>query len=98
MPGHRLGVARLVLEVEPAFDEQEMVTEATTGISYWEGSITIKGRRDQQPVATHEEPREMQAEQRERNPGRYRDYRLPEPDGQRNEQHFYDVVQQRQHA
>ena len=40
----------LVLDVKPAFDEQEMVTEATTGISYWEGSIAIKGRRGQQPV------------------------------------------------
>jgi predicted secreted hydrolase len=29
------------LNVEPAFEEQEMVTEATTGIAYWEGSIAI---------------------------------------------------------
>jgi predicted secreted hydrolase len=40
----------LVLDVEPALNEQEMVTQATTGISYWEGSITITGSRGRQPV------------------------------------------------
>ena len=39
-----------VLDVEPALEAQEMVTKATTGISYWEGSITVKGRRGQTPV------------------------------------------------
>ena len=34
----------LVLDVEPAFEQQEMVTAATTGISYWEGSISVRGR------------------------------------------------------
>ena len=40
----------LSLTVEPAFDSQEMATEATTGLAYWEGSIRVKGRRAEQPV------------------------------------------------
>ena len=31
------------LTVRPAFDSQEMATAATTGISYWEGAITVTG-------------------------------------------------------
>ena len=45
LPSQGLG-----LDVEPAFDQQEMVTDATTGISYWEGSISITGRRGQKAV------------------------------------------------
>jgi predicted secreted hydrolase len=48
----RIAIPRLgmVLQVEPAFEEQEMVTEATTGISYWEGSISVRGNQDQAKI------------------------------------------------
>lgn len=32
------------LEIQPAFERQEMTTEASTGVSYWEGSIEVSGR------------------------------------------------------
>jgi predicted secreted hydrolase len=31
------------LRVRPAFDQQEMTTDGTTGINYWEGSIEVEG-------------------------------------------------------
>lgn len=40
----------LVLQATPAFDSQEMTTEATTGIAYWEGSIEVSGTRNQAPI------------------------------------------------
>lgn len=40
----------MVLRIESTFDTQEMDTEATTGISYWEGSISVHGNRDQTEV------------------------------------------------
>jgi predicted secreted hydrolase len=43
----RLGYS---LRVEPAFERQEMYTEATTGLQYWEGSIHISGRHKNAPV------------------------------------------------
>jgi predicted secreted hydrolase len=48
----RIEIPRLdmVLRIEPVFEEQEMVTEATTGISYWEGSISVQGNHDQTRV------------------------------------------------
>ena len=41
----------LALCVEPAFDSQEMATDATTGITYWEGAINVSGRRGETDVA-----------------------------------------------
>ncbi len=32
-----------LLNITPAFDEQEMTTSATTGINYWEGAIVVDG-------------------------------------------------------
>ena len=31
------------LDIRPAFEEQEMTTSETTGISYWEGAIEVAG-------------------------------------------------------
>ena len=31
------------LDIRPAFEEQEMTTHETTGISYWEGAIEVAG-------------------------------------------------------
>jgi predicted secreted hydrolase len=36
---------RIVLEVDSAFAEQEMRTEGSTGVNYWEGSVTLKGKK-----------------------------------------------------
>ena len=40
----------LSLRVEAAFDAQEMATEATTGIAYWEGAVDVSGTRRDQAV------------------------------------------------
>jgi predicted secreted hydrolase len=41
----------LRLEVEAAFADQEMETPGTTGVTYWEGSVTASGARGGAPVA-----------------------------------------------
>ncbi|TWT78374.1 Hydroxyneurosporene synthase (CrtC) [Posidoniimonas polymericola] len=41
----------LKLQVTPAFKEQEMATEATTGIAYWEGAMEVSGSRGARPIA-----------------------------------------------
>lgn len=38
------------LEITPAFDSQEMTTAETTGISYWEGAIDVRGTGPQAQV------------------------------------------------
>lgn len=38
------------LQVEATFDDQEMTTENTTGVTYWEGSIAVSGEREGRPV------------------------------------------------
>lgn len=40
----------LQLEVAPAFEAQEMATEATTGIAYWEGSVEANGKRGEAAI------------------------------------------------
>lgn len=42
--------ARLTLDVRATFDAQEMRTEETTTVTYWEGAIDVRGTRDGQPV------------------------------------------------
>jgi predicted secreted hydrolase len=37
-------VLQMQLQVEATFSDQEMVTQRTTGIAYWEGSVTVEGR------------------------------------------------------
>jgi len=39
------------LEIRPAFDQQEMTTSDTTGISYWEGAINVLGNSPDGKVA-----------------------------------------------
>ncbi len=39
------------LEIRPAFAAQEMTTEETTGINYWEGAIVVSGRRAEDKVS-----------------------------------------------
>lgn len=48
-----LAVARLGLDVtiEPYFPDQELVTEQSTGVIYWEGACRVKGSRQGRPVA-----------------------------------------------
>jgi len=43
--------ARLAVEVLPTIPHQELVTRASTQITYWEGSVTVKGEREGRPVS-----------------------------------------------
>jgi predicted secreted hydrolase len=45
IPSHRYA-----LELRPAFDAQEMTTDDTTGINYWEGAVEIDGTGPDGPV------------------------------------------------
>lgn len=40
----------LRLDLEAAFPEQEMETTGTTGVTYWEGSVTVEGARQGMPI------------------------------------------------
>lgn len=46
----RIPPLNLHLEVTAAFAAQEMQTPETTGVTYWEGSVTATGTRNHQPV------------------------------------------------
>jgi predicted secreted hydrolase len=35
---------KMQLQIEATFSDQEMVTQRTTGIAYWEGSVSVEGR------------------------------------------------------
>ena len=45
--------AGLDLEVKAALDAQELHTNESTGITYWEGAILVTGTRDGRPVEGH---------------------------------------------
>ncbi len=40
----------LVLQATAALDDQEMITTGSTGVTYWEGSLTVQGRDGELPV------------------------------------------------
>jgi predicted secreted hydrolase len=40
----------LTVTVEPILPDQELVTEKSTGVTYWEGSCRVTGRRAGRPV------------------------------------------------
>jgi len=42
---------QLTLDVHAAFDAQEMRTEETTTVTYWEGAIEVKGTRAGRPIS-----------------------------------------------
>ncbi|MEM6331620.1 MAG: lipocalin-like domain-containing protein, partial [Planctomycetota bacterium] len=44
-------VLGMQLAARPAFESQEMTTEATTGIAYWEGAVLVDGAREGAPLA-----------------------------------------------
>jgi predicted secreted hydrolase len=50
--GWQIAVGSLSLEltVEPVLPDQELVTEKSTGVTYWEGSCRVRGRRAGRPV------------------------------------------------
>ena len=39
LPGHGLK-----LQLTAALDDQEMITTGSTGVTYWEGSLSVNGR------------------------------------------------------
>ena len=43
----------LELTLTSPFPDQEMITLATTGVIYWEGSVSVAGTRDRLPIAGH---------------------------------------------
>lgn len=51
--GWEISVPRLQLEakVTPLFPDQELVTDRSTGVTYWEGACRVDARRDGRPVA-----------------------------------------------
>jgi predicted secreted hydrolase len=42
---------RLSVEVIPTVPQQELVTRVSTQVTYWEGSVAVKGEREGRPVA-----------------------------------------------
>lgn len=41
---------KLMLTITPAFEDQELNTKLTTGVTYWEGASTVSGTRDKQKI------------------------------------------------
>ncbi|HEY8368157.1 MAG TPA: lipocalin family protein, partial [Thermodesulfobacteriota bacterium] len=41
---------RLALTVEPALEDQELRTEGSTGVTYWEGAVVARGENGGRPV------------------------------------------------
>jgi predicted secreted hydrolase len=39
------------LEITPAFAEQELVTQRSTRVTYWEGAVSVRGSFKKKPVA-----------------------------------------------
>jgi len=48
----RLRIAPLSIDVtiKPTLSDQEMRTLGSTGVTYWEGSVSVAGKREEQPV------------------------------------------------
>ena len=42
---------RLTVEILPTIPQQELVTRASTQVTYWEGSVTVKGKREGSSVS-----------------------------------------------
>jgi predicted secreted hydrolase len=42
---------RLVVELTPTVSDQELITRFSTQVTYWEGSVTVKGTRGEQSVS-----------------------------------------------
>jgi predicted secreted hydrolase len=41
----------LIVELTPTVSDQELMTRSSTQVTYWEGSVTVKGTRREQPVS-----------------------------------------------
>jgi len=41
----------LELSIVPALPDQELITEKSTRVTYWEGSVMVSGRSGQNPVS-----------------------------------------------
>jgi predicted secreted hydrolase len=46
----RIPSAGVELEIEPRLDDQELITAASTGITYWEGAVRVVGKRAGAPI------------------------------------------------
>jgi predicted secreted hydrolase len=43
--------AGLSVEIRPTIPDQELTTHASTQVTYWEGSVTVRGERDGKPIS-----------------------------------------------
>jgi predicted secreted hydrolase len=41
------------LEITPAFTDQELITNRSTRVTYWEGAVSVKGTVRSKPIAGH---------------------------------------------
>ena len=41
----------LVVELVPTVRDQELITRSSTQVTYWEGSVAVKGSREERPVS-----------------------------------------------
>ena len=46
-----VGSLDLKVTIEPSIPDQELVTEQSTGVTYWEGACRVKGTRQGRPIA-----------------------------------------------
>ena len=46
----RVTPLNLALSIVPAFPDQELITEKSTRVTYWEGSVSVSGRSGENPV------------------------------------------------
>ena len=46
-------VEGIELQIDPAFSDQELITNRSTRVTYWEGAVFIKGTFGNKPVAGH---------------------------------------------
>ncbi|HVO93678.1 MAG TPA: lipocalin family protein, partial [Terriglobales bacterium] len=42
---------RIELEISPAFPDQELITNRSTRVTYWEGAVEVRGNFGGKPVA-----------------------------------------------
>jgi predicted secreted hydrolase len=47
----RVTPLNLELSIVPALPDQELITEKSTRVTYWEGSVMVSGRSGQNPVS-----------------------------------------------
>jgi predicted secreted hydrolase len=47
----RIPSEEIELEITPAFSEQELITQRSTRVTYWEGAVRVQGFLKKRPIA-----------------------------------------------